>query len=70
MRKLLAWIIARAKEPSTWTGLAVIAGTLGVDAGRALTVAQGVGLIVGGALVAATTTPALSATPTVPAADA
>ena len=53
MRKILQWMGARAKEPTTWTGLAVIAVSFGADARLAGDLAHGVGLVVGGALVGA-----------------
>lgn len=51
MRKILQWVGARAKEPTTWTGLAVIAVSFGADPRIAGDLAHGVGLVVGGALV-------------------
>ena len=30
-RKMISWIIARAKEPSTWAGLAAIAISIGLS---------------------------------------
>lgn len=51
MRKVLRWMGARAKEPTTWTGVAVIAATLGADPHTATNLAHGAALIVGGALV-------------------
>lgn len=52
MRRVLRWARARAQEPSTWVGMAVIAGTLGMEADTARALAEGVALVVGGALVA------------------
>ena len=57
MNKVLKWIGARAKERSTYTGLAVIAGMagaqkLGVQIDQ---VGAAVTLIIGGGLAAATT---------------
>lgn len=57
MRKFLRWAGARAKEPTTWAGMAVIAVTLGVDVHVARNLADGLGLIIGGALVGATGMP-------------
>ncbi|QMW23376.1 hypothetical protein [Sandaracinobacteroides saxicola] len=51
MKKIWAWLRARAVEPSTWTGVAVIAGSLGAHPEQALTIAQGIGLVVGGTLI-------------------
>lgn len=59
LKKILAWALSRAKEPSTYVGAATVAAALGanqlgVQIGQ---VGQIVGLIVGGGLVAATTKP-------------
>lgn len=32
MQTLIAWIIARGKEPSTWAGLAGLAAAVGISA--------------------------------------
>lgn len=50
---LLAWMKLRAREPSTWVGLAMIAVAMGSDPMQAQGIAQAVSLIVGGGLVAA-----------------
>lgn len=51
MGKFSRWVGARAKEPTTWTGLAMIAVTVGVDPKLASNLAHGIALVVGGALV-------------------
>lgn len=57
IKKLLKWAGKRAKEPSTYAGLAIIAGAVGGPAAGVAVgkVGQVVGLIFGTGLVAATT---------------
>lgn len=57
MRVMLAWLKMRARESSTWAGLAMIAVALGSDPVAAHGVAQAVSLIIGGGLVTAGPTP-------------
>lgn len=54
MRNILRWARARAQEPTTWAGLAIIATQMGVSAETANHIAQGFALILGGALVVTT----------------
>jgi hypothetical protein len=61
-KALLKWLGARAKEKSTWIGAATIAATFVPQLTPVLQgVGQVVGLVFGGAMVAATTTPAAPA---------
>jgi hypothetical protein len=53
MSEFIEWMRLRGREPSTWVGLAMIAVMLGSDPMQAHAVAQAVGLILGGGLVAA-----------------
>ncbi|WP_448585654.1 hypothetical protein [Thermaurantiacus sp.] len=52
METFLAWAAMRARETSTWVGLAMIAVILGSDPEAATGLAQAISLIVGGGLVA------------------
>lgn len=51
VRAVLSWLKLRARESSTWAGLAMIAVALGSDPMAAHGVAQAVSLIIGGGLV-------------------
>lgn len=53
VRATVAWLKLRARESSTWAGLAMIAVALGSDPLAAHGVAQAVSLIIGGGLVTA-----------------
>ncbi len=58
LKALGRWALARAKEKSTWVGAAAIAGSVLPGAAPVLTgIGQVVGLVFGGALMAATTSP-------------
>lgn len=52
LREALAWLKLRIAEPSTWTGLAMIAVVLGSDPMQAHSLGQALSLILGGGLVA------------------
>ncbi len=52
IRSLLEWVRLRARESSTWAGLAMIAVVLGSDPMQAHGMAQAISLILGGGLVA------------------
>jgi hypothetical protein len=47
----LGWLRLRAREGSTWVGLAMIAVVLGSDPMQAHGLAQAISLIIGGGLV-------------------
>lgn len=49
-KKIVHWLGARAKEPSTYAGLAVVAAGLGFP--QAVPLIKAAGLVVGGGLVA------------------
>lgn len=57
LKKIGKWLGARAKERSTYTGVAIVASVLGAQklGVQIDQVGQAVGLIVGGGLVAART---------------
>jgi hypothetical protein len=59
MESFLAWAAMRAREASTWVGLAMIAMIFGSDPQSATGIAQAISLIVGGGLVAAGPVPPL-----------
>jgi hypothetical protein len=51
MKKLLAWLLDRADEPSTWRGLFVLGSALGfltIDAEKATLLAAGLAMLFGG----------------------
>jgi hypothetical protein len=51
MKKLLAWLLDRADEPSTWRGLFVLGSALGfltVDVEKATLLAAGLAMLFGG----------------------
>lgn len=52
LASFLNWVRLRARESSTWAGLAMIAVVLGSDPMQANGLAQAISLIVGGGLVA------------------
>jgi hypothetical protein len=55
MKKLLAWLLDRADEPSTWRGLFVVGSALGfltLDAEKATLLAAGLAMLFGGVDVA------------------
>lgn len=52
MAALLCWLQQRARESSTWVGLAMIAITIGSDPLQAMHLAQAISFIVGGGLIA------------------
>lgn len=59
MKKVFNWIGKRAKEPSTYTGLAIIAGVAGFP-GAAVALGKigaAAGLILGGGLIAHQSSP-------------
>lgn len=53
VRAITGWLKLRARESSTWAGMAMIAVALGSDPMAAHGVAQAVSLIIGGGLVTA-----------------
>lgn len=53
MAGFLCWLNQRARESSTWVGLAMIAVTIGSDPMQAMHLAQAISFIVGGGLIAA-----------------
>jgi hypothetical protein len=61
MEGLLCWLHQRARESSTWVGLAMIAVTLGSDPLQAMHLAQAISFIVGGGLIAAGPLPSATA---------
>lgn len=59
MKKVLGWVFARAKEPTTYMGLAVIAGAVGapevgVVVGK---VGTGLAMVLGGGMIAHPSSP-------------
>ncbi|WP_194744721.1 hypothetical protein [Thermaurantiacus tibetensis] len=58
MDRLLTWLAMRAREGSTWVGLAMIAVAVGSDPMKAMHLAQAISFIVGGGLIAVGPTPA------------
>lgn len=57
MKKITAWLGKRAKERSTYTGVAIVASILGAEklGVQIDQIGQAVGLIVGGGLIASQT---------------
>ena len=53
LRIFLGWARLRAREPSTWMGMAMIVVVLGSDPLQAPTLIEACSLIIGGGLVAA-----------------
>ncbi len=63
MARFLCWLRQRARESSTWVGLAMIAVAVGSDPMQAMSLAQAISFIVGGGLIATGPTPAPPARP-------
>ena len=54
LQAIVNWMLARARESSTWAGLAMIAVAMGSDPMQAHALAQAISLVIGGGLIAAT----------------